>query len=298
MGWKAVWICAIIFAVITAGVAVLLFKFKFKPNKKQVAKRVDELGLEERMLTMAELEGDDSFIAKRQREDALQALSTVNASFIKFAISLPLIIAVSISGVLGLGMTTVSALSAAGVIQGGDEIINPDPEPELKQFEIFYEILDGEGMIIGETAESGPFQIVLEGHDALPVIAIPDEGYIFIGWDDGPMDPYRVDTNITESRTYYALFAEADEGDDESEDEGEGEGDRPQKNEAGKESSGSGASGGKYEPNNQVIDGETYYGGELFEGAYEEAVDKVNKDGDMDDKDKDVVGGYFDGIRE
>ena len=310
MDWKAVWVCAIVFVLITAGVTALFFRFKFKPDKKYVAKRIDELGLEERMLTMAELEGDDSFIAKRQREDALQALSTVNASFIKLAISLPLIIAVSISGVLGLGMTTVSALSAADVIQSGSQVIDPDPEPEIKEFEICYEILDGEGMIIGETDESGPFQIVVEGHDALPVIAVPDEGWMFVGWEDGPMDPYRVDTNVTESKTYYAIFAEAEEGDQESDQDGDGDGEgdqsqnKPQGGENGNgqqqnpsQKPGMGA-GGRYEPNNQVIDGETYYGGELFEDAYQDALDKVNKDGNMDDDDKGVIGGYFDGIKE
>ena len=309
MGWKSVWICAIVFVLITAGVTALFFRFKFKPDKKYVAKRIDELGLEERMLTMAELEGEESFIAKRQREDALQALSTINASFIKLAISLPLITAVSISAVLGLGMTTVSALSAADVIQGGDEIINPDQEPEIKEYEVRYEIREGEGLIIGETDEGGEFQIVQEGYDAFPVIAVPDEGWMFIGWEDGPMDPYRCDTNITESVTYYAIFAEAEEGDEESDQEGDGdsEGDQsqnaPNSGDGGGQQNGNSHSpgqgaGGRYEPNNQVIDGETYYGGEVFEDAYQDAIDKVNKDGDMDDKDKDVVGGYFDGIRE
>jgi hypothetical protein len=206
-------------------------------------------------------------------------------------------------------MTTISVLSAADIIDGGGDIINPDPEPEIKEFEVCYEIREGEGMIIGETDESGPFQIVIEGHDALPVIAVPDEGWMFIGWEDGPLDPYRVDANITESVTYYAIFAEAEEGDQESDSDGDGEGEGDQSQD--KPGSGSGSSqnnnnsskpgmgaGGRYEPNNQVIDGETYYGGEVFEDAYEEAVDQVNKDGNMDDKDKDVVGGYFDGIRE
>lgn len=62
---------------------------------------------------MTELENDPSFIALKQREDALSSLGKVNTSLLKFAISVPLIASVAVVGLFGAGMTTVSALSAA-----------------------------------------------------------------------------------------------------------------------------------------------------------------------------------------
>jgi hypothetical protein len=147
--WKAVWVCAIVFVLCVAIITPIVYFTKYKPNKKFVAKRIDELGLEERMLTMAELEGNDSYIAIRQREDALNALSTINASFIRLAISVPLIIATIVTGLLGASMTTVSALSASGVLRSGSEIVNPpEEEPILSEFTVEYEIGEGEGILM------------------------------------------------------------------------------------------------------------------------------------------------------
>ena len=84
------WLCIVLWAVATA-TATPIFYFKaFRPTIKAIAKRVDELGLEERILTMTELEKDDSYIAMRQREDAKAALKTIDAKRLKFAISIPL----------------------------------------------------------------------------------------------------------------------------------------------------------------------------------------------------------------
>ena len=222
---------------------------------------------------------------------------------------MPLIIGVAVSGVLGLGMTTVSALSAAQVMPGPGGIGPGGEEEELKEFEIIYEVQEGEGMIIAAGEDGGDFQIVLEGEDAFPVLAVPDDGWMFVGWTDGPMDPYRHDQHITESFTVYAIFAEAEEGDDEGDSgSGDSEGDQSSNQPSSGESNGQSQSnsngapnsgaGGRYEPNNQVIDGETYYGGDVFEGAYEDALDKVNQDGNIDGDDRDTIGGYFDNIRQ
>ena len=71
------WLAVIAFVLVTAGFTPLFYYKKYKPTTKAIAMRVDALGLEERLLTMAELEGDDSYLAKRQREDALRAMETV-----------------------------------------------------------------------------------------------------------------------------------------------------------------------------------------------------------------------------
>lgn len=306
VGFRHVWVCAIIFGVVLGGLTPLFYFAKFKPDKKAIAKRIDELGLEERILTMTQLEGDDSFIAKKQRADALAALNTVNAALIPMAISLPLILATAISGVAGATMTTLSVLASINVIPDGGEILNPTPEVVLNEYEVVYEVEEGAGEIFAyDSDEDGAFQIVIEGDDAAPVIAVPDDGWAFVQWSDGSEDPYRQDFNITENLTITAIFMELEEGEGgEGEGEpGEGEGDpgKPGEGEPGdgdndSDEKGEGA-GGKYEPSNQVIDGETYYGGSVYEGAYDSAVEEMDKNGDISEDEKDFIGGYWEGIR-
>ena len=73
-----IWLSLALFLVCT-GISVPIFYYaKFKPTAKAIAKRIDKLGLEERILTMMELENDQSFIAMKQREDAVQALKTAD----------------------------------------------------------------------------------------------------------------------------------------------------------------------------------------------------------------------------
>ena len=89
------------------------------------------------MLTMVQFEGkEDSYILRRQREDALAAISKISSKLIKFAIPVAMVVAVSVSAGLGIGMTTVSALSAKGVIKGGNEIIEDMTTPELPETEL------------------------------------------------------------------------------------------------------------------------------------------------------------------
>lgn len=307
---KYVWICAIIFAVFLGGLTPLFYFTKFKPDKKAIAKRIDELGLEERVLTMTQLENDDSFIAKIQRDDTLAALKTVNASLIPVAISLPLILATVFSGLAGTAMTVVSALAAGNLIPDGGQIINPKPEIVLNEYEVIYEVEEGAGEIFAaDGSDEGAFQIVVEGDDAQPVIAVPDDGWAFVAWSDGNEDFYRQDLAITENMTITAIFMELEEGSEGEEGEGQpGEGDSGDEKKPGdqsgdgegesegEEGDGEGA-GGKYEPSNQVIDGETYYGGSVYEGAYDSAVDEMDKNGDISEDEKDFIGGYWEGIR-
>jgi hypothetical protein len=42
---------------------VLFYFFKFRPTPQYIARRIDRLGLEERLTTMMELQNDDSYIA-------------------------------------------------------------------------------------------------------------------------------------------------------------------------------------------------------------------------------------------
>lgn len=68
---------------------------------------------------MNELKDDDSYIARRQREDAVKTLGLVKADLIRLAVSFPLIVALAVIGIACLGMTTVSALAANEVVSSG-----------------------------------------------------------------------------------------------------------------------------------------------------------------------------------
>lgn len=292
---------AIIIGVVTGGATAPLFYYKkFKPTTKEIARRVDDLGLEERVLTMTELENDQSYIAMRQREDTIAALKTVNEGLLTIVVSLPLIIATCVTGVFGAGMTVVTALSAADVLDSGREIIEEMNKPIPEYVDIEYEVLGEGGRVYNfETEEEIPFQAVEKGKDALPVIAIPDEGYIFIGWSDLSEDPYREDKNVTKSITLVAEFAELiDSGDMPGGEDGfpgdlpgdlgtEGPGNKPGK--------GPGA-GGEFKPTNQVIDGETFYGHE-YDAAFEDVMNVISQNAEMPDKLKQLISNYFETIK-
>ena len=77
---EGLWLISIGLLLVGTLISAPIFYFaKFRPTTKQIAARVDRrLGLEERTITMLELENDDSYIAMRQREDAKDALAATN----------------------------------------------------------------------------------------------------------------------------------------------------------------------------------------------------------------------------
>jgi len=266
----------------------------------------DELGLEERMLTMTELEGDNSFIAVKQREDTIATLATINASFLTYAISVSLIVMVSISGFFGVGMTVVSALSATGTVPSGSVLLPGGSEEYVPQeYVIIYQV-EGAGQVLPMSDESGIEQTVSEGLDAEPVMAVADEGWIFVSWSDGRKDPYRQEFAVYENKTLIAIFEEAELGEDLDEKDGEDEGkdsdNKPPNGQGGSQSNSNkpgnqNGGGSRYEPANQVIDGKTYYGGAVYEEAYDKALEEVNQDAELSDEEKDAIGGYFENIK-
>ena len=279
-GIKYFWISILLFVVAAAAAAPLFYFKKFNPTKKQVAARVDALGLEERILTMTQLEGDDSYIAQRQREDAKEALKSLNGALVKIAVSIPLIVAMAVTCLLGIGATTASALMYHnGGVLGAIEENNANKASENETFfEVRYDVVlidmstynvefDEGGMIDGDF-----FQVVANGASADPVMAIAEDGYVFAGWNDGYEEPYRQDMDIRENMVFVAMFVEMQDGD------GDGEG-----------------ASGSTVPGNQVIDGNTYYGNE-YGNSYSDAKDAMNSDSNLSDGDKGIIGDYFNNI--
>jgi len=294
MGWKAFWVSLIVWAVVSAGTGVAFYKLKFQPTTREIALRIDELGLQERILTMTELEGDESYIAQRQREDAFHALNTVQAGLLKIAVSAFVIVGVILSGVAGLGFTTVSALTAMDLLPSGLELIEQTKADPLRYtYQIEYKVqADGGGEIQGTL-----MQAVDQGEDATPVVAIPSKDYIFIAWSDGLQDPYRHDTAIKYEMTIYAIFLPSEEaldGEENAEKDDPPEGNPNQETPESEIKIPTPNGSAKYEEVNQITDGKTFYGDEYHNEA--ENTREELAEGNYTDSQKEMVNGYLDGI--
>ena len=302
-GIKLFWVCILVFAAVTA-IATLLFYFcRFKNSRRQVASRVDMLGLEERILTMTQFENDDSYIARRQREDAMNALKSVNSSFIKIAVSASMVVACCVTLVLGVGATTASALSSKSLVA---MIQENKTEPNSGIFHLIYGVKGN----IGGRVDGELEQTVGEGESGKIVQAVADDGYVFIGWTDGYEDATRTDVNVKKDITVNAVFIEieANDEDDETEEEkGEGESNGSNSNgqqqpgdpSDGSDSSngaGNGAGAGSDAASNQVIDGSTYYGDE-YGGSLSDAQDSMNSNSNLSGEERGTIGDYFHNIQ-
>lgn len=317
LAFKGYWL-TIVLSVSTTVIATTLFYFlKYRPNLKQVSARIDELGLEERILTMNQLQGDNSYIAQKQRGDAMNALQTVKASNIAVTIALSLVLAMPLVAVASAGVTTVYGLHVAGILPSGREvlfqIIQPAPQDVKVQFKA-----DGGGTVGGYAT-----QTILEGDSTEAVVAIPNTGYAFSHWtwQEGTTikvdtSPYFVAEEVYEDTVYTAVFTELEKydepvyglGNGEGNDKGNGQkgptsdtdlppSDSESKSEPNPDDSGFGGRGnGSDLDRNQILDGDTYYG-DLYGDARDTAMDNISKNDDMSDDMKDFIEGYYDAIK-
>ena len=261
-GANALWLCLGIMAgIMILGLPIFYFAV-FRPTIKGNAKRIDLLGLEERTITMVELEQDDSILSRLQREDAKSHLEMINEKMLKLHIPKSLTAPFAISGVLGCGMAVMSLLAALGFIMSGAELLDPLlPSGPIEYVYIEYWVEEG-GYIQGEE-----FQEVIVGENASEVMAVAEDGWIFVGWDDGNVRPERTEFGVKQDAFLVAMFepaggdgegeSQGEESDDEADpsgDEGDDSGDPSESQDDQPPSA-----GGKYEPANQAIDGQTYY---------------------------------------
>lgn len=273
---KFFWVSLVIFAAVVT-VATLIFYFlKFRPTVKAIAKRVDALGLEERILTMNQLENDDSYIAKRQREDAEQSLKTINEKMLKITVSLALIIVTPIVSVLGMGMATVAGLSSNGILPSGSALVDEVVPQEPDEYVAVSYLVEGGGFIEG----GDPEQYILKGEDTEMVMVVPEEGWVFLMWTDGLTDPARSDKKVMEDMEVTAILMELMAMPGMGMGSGEGEpgdgppGDQPGHSDKNTNQEGMpGGASGSYEPSNQIIDGTIYYrDSDRYVEGYEEAI--------------------------
>lgn len=370
-GFKAgIYIGLGLFVAATAIATPLFYTFRFRPTTKKIAQRIDTLGLEERILTMAELENDDSFIAMKQREDAMKAMKSVSSEMLKIAVSVPLIAAVAISATLGTGMTVAAAVAP----DGGKHFV--DGLKEKHTYEITYTV-EGKGWVIDFTKkenaaliaavkerarqqeidkangkevtedetlpdtfrtrlgivytaidETAQATMVLDGANyedttytfevtegdefGVKLMALPQKGYVFVGWSDGVTSPYREDMEATATKTVTATFEKVTDLLNGDKGEGQGQGEEAGDEDSGNSSSsssgdGSGdgnnnntsnsnGEGSKAAPANQIINGETYYG-DVFEDAYREMLERMKNNNSLSEAEKKAISDYLDSIR-
>ena len=279
---NGIWISIVALAAVALISAPVFYFARFRPTDVTSARRIDRMGLEERLITMVEYENDDSYIAKLQREDAKRALASVDKKQIRIKISKAIVATVEAFTMLGAGMTTVNALGELGYLPSGDEIVDSVINESTKYVTILYVVEEG-GMIDGGDEE----QIIVLGTNGDTVTAVADDGYMFDKWSDGVKSPTRTEINVTEDIIITAEFVLVEEdGDGESGngDQGDMPSDRPGDQES-QEGEGNGnpsdgppshglQGGGKSEPNNQIINGEIYYRDPSTLEQYQDAADE------------------------
>ena len=300
------WICIGVFVVVSLIASLLFYVIKFRPTDIKNARRLDGLGLQERLVTMVEYKNDDSYMASLQRNDAQSALARIDAKSIKIIIPRTIAISLIICAFLGVGMTTVNILSENGILLGGDEIIDSVIEEQQTEYvSISYVIEDG-GIIEGDEE-----QIIVKGTDALTVTAVADEGYVFKEWSDGYASPTRTDTEILEDVVYTAIFTELEDGDGDGDGEGDGEGEEsdtpPDEPSNSDESNSDNSNSGEGDPNsdsqngggnimdpaNRIINNDEYYRDVIERLADETAERLENDDGSLSQEEIDIIKKYL-----
>ncbi len=303
---KNFWLSIVIGLLVGGGISFALYNKVFIPTTQKIAMRVDRLGLEERLITMTELENDESYIALRQREDAKEKMKTISAESIRYKFSTLAIVFCSIAFAFSTTMTTVAGLSEAGIIDKGSNIIE-EIVPGLKELvEVSYDVdpQTGGGLIEGETA-----QIIEKGYDCTTVIAIPDDGYIFQQWSDGYPNPVRTDLAVEESFSVFAVFQMLQEGSSDDQWPGKPEGgegepnpDAPPKREniaapdTEPNENPNPSAVGKYEESNLIINGQIYYR-EEFDKYYQKAMEALAANQELPPELRELIETYMGSLK-
>ncbi len=278
-------------------VAITLYFTLFKPDTKKIARRVDKLGLEERVITMLELEKDESYIAMRQREDAKAKIKEVNSKSIKFAVAKPLIVAAAVVGTLGMLMTTVNVLATYNVIEPPPILV---PEKEIVTVE--YKVFNETG---GKVEGKDTFFKIEKGSDTTtPVCAVADDGYEFAYWMDEVGNilgeyPERVETSVGKNMVLYAVFNILGITDAKDPIQAYDPYAYPKPDEIGDDPEPSPNPdptpnpNPSWSPNNQIKDNNTSYYGD-YELEREDAMTRLENATDLSGKHKEAIGSYYD----
>ena len=301
---EGLWIALGVFCGVSIIASFVFYFARYRLTEVKNARRLDRLGLHERLITMVEYHNDKTPIAQLQRDDARTTLSKLDPKSVKILIPRAVVSLLLVCAIMGSGMITVNALSDAGLIKGGDEILDEIIEDQTTEYVTVSYVAEDGGIIEGDED-----QIIIKGTDALTVTAVAEDGYVFKEWSDGYTYPTRTDKNITEDVIYTAVFTEL--GDDEGEgdgegDEGEGEGDESQDQPSdesqgeqqqdpteGEPNSDANLGGGAPKPEDQIINNETHYR-DVISDLEEKITERVeNSDGSLTQEEIDMINKYL-----
>lgn len=291
---NGLWISLAALIAATAVATPIFYIKKYRPTAINSARRMDRLGLEERLVTMVEYDGDASLMAQMQRQDARKKLEELETADLRMKIAKKTLVTLIASGVCSLAMIVVTGLSAYGLLPDGWAVLDTlTPDEPIKYVSVTYEVEDG-GYIEGEAD-----QLIPVGSNTSQVVAIAEDGYEFQGWDDGHSKPVRADGKVTEDVVYIAIFmpldGEPQDSDDAQEekpqDQPQNEGQSQQNPDPNSPPTNNG--GGKYEEANQVIDGETYYK-EVIDAYREMLKERLATEGDrMSEEERAIIEAYL-----
>ena len=285
------------FVLLSLACGIAAYCTVFHPTALRSARRLDRYGLDERLVTMVDFEGDDSFIAQKQREDALAHLHALDKKRVKLKVPTVVLTVSIVFAVLFAGMIVVEGLSTAGILpSGADLIASWFPQDPPNMYDLVYKAGAGGSIRLDGEIDKQFKQKVVEGEDAGRILAIADEGYMFYAWNDGETNPSRVDRGVTGDREITALFVQVSDGGEGSDDEDKpddvpGDEDGMPMPEDGEPGDG----GSRYIEVNQVIDGETYFR-DVYQGYYELMVKQL-EESNLSAEEKAIIEAYFNTIK-
>lgn len=303
------WLALVVFGAAMLVSVPAFYFLRFRPSAGEVAERVDRLGLNERAITMLELESDQTIIARLQREDTNSFIKKLSPANLKFAISKVALTVMACVCACGVGATVISALSYSEVIPSGGQLIYAEEEV----YYVIEFVVEEGGEILGEEV-----QIVLAGEDALTVEAVPDENWAFVGWFDVETeeelstDIYFTEFAVSSDKVIVAKFGELGEDGDGEPGDGDGDGDgdpgdqpedapsnqdgEQQDGESGEApelpQEGAGAGGGGDKEGNNIYDSETPYD-ELIGEQYDAAMEELQSNPNIPDDIRKLIEEYY-----
>lgn len=283
--------------------SLIFFFFVFKVKDIDVMKRLDRSGLDERMITMYELRGEDTPIARLQREDALKAFSVATKNMggkkiVKTRIPVWMIVVSAVICHFAVGFGVLTLLSDLGIIPFGSKLWEKTFHPaSTPTYTVTFQVDEGVvGVLSGElnqTVSAGGATSSVSAGDALFADKNTNTvtpGY-FMYWEDQDGNKTvgsrsLVVENVQKSMTFTAVFGKLNVENDidlgyffdpDKSDPGNGQ-ERPGD---GSESdpgnlkpppgNSNGAGGNPTEPGNTILDGDTQYK-ENYDGYHDMAM--------------------------
>ncbi len=310
--FNGLWLSIGALIVLSIAMTPVFYFTLYRPNNKRVAERLDRLGFDERIITMNELKDDDSFIARLQRQDAVNTVVEANkragGKLLTVKVAIAAIVAVSVIGAFGVGMTAVTGLAAYGVIPNGADLWHKTFSSDDNVVYTVKYNADNGGKIQGNVVQS-----VQSGKSTLAVVATADDGFMFVKWIDSDGNEYtespsRYEDKVYKNMVFTAYFEEVDdveddplEGNEPPDDSNQNPSDdfapgdpnnSDQQGPSDPGDPGDDNGGGGTNQNDWIIDGNTPYE-EKFDYYYQMAMDKLANNEEIPPELREIIEGYF-----